>query len=253
MSCIPTIGRASRRRSAGMIASSCWHLMAGWRSNRCCPPRSGAVWCSSILRSRKRASLRAWRKGCARPCAGSRPGVYLAWYPIKDHKSVAGFHADLAAIGGPELLRVELMIRNANTAERLNGCGLIVANPPYTLSDQLALVLPALVDRLARGAGCELPARSHHCRRPRNAWPNSGPAGAKGARRREVQALICLALLLAIIDTCAQFGQRIGPGLDCRDCPEMTCADASTLSRAPHLPRLHRTKLPWLHARWHAC
>ena len=80
-------------------------------------------------------------------------GVYLAWYPIKDHKSVAGFHADLAAIVGPELLRVELMIRNANTAERLNGCGLIVANPPYALSDQLALVLPALVDRLAQGPG----------------------------------------------------------------------------------------------------
>jgi 23S rRNA (adenine2030-N6)-methyltransferase len=80
-------------------------------------------------------------------------GVYVAWYPIKDLKPIAAFHAALPAIAGPELMRVELMIRGGNAADRLNGCGLIVANPPYTLRDDLAAVLPELTHRLAEGSG----------------------------------------------------------------------------------------------------
>src|SRR6185436_13809887 len=80
-------------------------------------------------------------------------GVYVAWYPIKDLKPIAAFHDALAAIAGPELMRVELMIRGGNAPDRLNGCGLIVANPPYTLRDDLAAVLPELAHRLAEGSG----------------------------------------------------------------------------------------------------
>ena len=80
-------------------------------------------------------------------------GVYLAWYPIKDPRPVAHLHAALAGTQGPELLRIELMIRGGNTPDRLNGCGLIVANPPFTLREQLAAVLPALTQRLAEGSG----------------------------------------------------------------------------------------------------
>jgi 23S rRNA (adenine2030-N6)-methyltransferase len=80
-------------------------------------------------------------------------GVYLAWYPIKDPKPVRRFHEALAALTGPELLRVELMIRGASAPDRLNGCGLVVANPPYTLQSQMADLLPELTRRLAEGAG----------------------------------------------------------------------------------------------------
>lgn len=80
-------------------------------------------------------------------------GVYVAWYPIKDLKPIAAFHDALAVIAGPELMRVELMIRGGNAPDRLNGCGLIVANPPYTLRDDLAAVLPELAHRLAEGSG----------------------------------------------------------------------------------------------------
>jgi 23S rRNA (adenine2030-N6)-methyltransferase len=76
-------------------------------------------------------------------------GVYLAWYPIKDPKPVARFHADLAALDIPKLLRVELLIQRPSDSERLNGCGLIVANPPYTLEGELSAVLPELSRRLA--------------------------------------------------------------------------------------------------------
>ncbi|NJO32430.1 MAG: 23S rRNA (adenine(2030)-N(6))-methyltransferase RlmJ [Rhodospirillales bacterium] len=80
-------------------------------------------------------------------------GICLAWYPIKDSKPIAAFHAALADWAGVELLRVELMVRGGNAPDRLNGCGLIVANPPYTLREQLAAVLPELTQRLAEGSG----------------------------------------------------------------------------------------------------
>jgi 23S rRNA (adenine2030-N6)-methyltransferase len=76
-------------------------------------------------------------------------GVYLAWYPIKDLKPIARFHAALAALGTPKLLRIELMIQRPSDPDRLNGCGLIVANPPYALEGQLAAILPVLGRRLA--------------------------------------------------------------------------------------------------------
>jgi 23S rRNA (adenine2030-N6)-methyltransferase len=80
-------------------------------------------------------------------------GVYLAWYPIKDPKPVARFHAALAAAAKPPLLGVELLLRHPADTDRLNGCGLIVANPPHTLRDELARLLPELSRRLADGRG----------------------------------------------------------------------------------------------------
>jgi 23S rRNA (adenine2030-N6)-methyltransferase len=82
-----------------------------------------------------------------------RTGVYLAWYPIKDPKPIARFHAALADLGKPELLGVELMLRRPVAPERLNGCGLVVANPPHTLAEELARLLPELTRRMGEGSG----------------------------------------------------------------------------------------------------
>jgi 23S rRNA (adenine2030-N6)-methyltransferase len=70
-------------------------------------------------------------------------------------KPVARFHAALAALAIPKSLRVELMLERPRHPDRLNGCGLIVVNPPYTLDGQLGAVLPELSRRLAstRGGG----------------------------------------------------------------------------------------------------
>jgi 23S rRNA (adenine2030-N6)-methyltransferase len=75
-------------------------------------------------------------------------GVYLAWYPIKDLKPVARFHRAVAAVAAPKLLRVEVMLRRPVDPERLNGCGLLVANPPHTLRGDLAILLPEIARRL---------------------------------------------------------------------------------------------------------
>jgi 23S rRNA (adenine2030-N6)-methyltransferase len=44
------------------------------------------------------------------------------------------------------------MIERPTDPNRLNGCGLVVANPPYTLKSELAAVLPDLSRRLGAGS-----------------------------------------------------------------------------------------------------
>lgn len=80
-------------------------------------------------------------------------GTYIAWYPIKDPKTVARFHAALAARAIPKILRIELMLPRAAEVERLNGCGLVVVNPPYTLEGDLSTLLPELSRRLSGSGG----------------------------------------------------------------------------------------------------
>jgi 23S rRNA (adenine2030-N6)-methyltransferase len=48
---------------------------------------------------------------------------------------------------------IELLIRAPVDSDRLNGCGLVVLNPPFTLEANLAVLLPVLADRLSDGAG----------------------------------------------------------------------------------------------------
>jgi 23S rRNA (adenine2030-N6)-methyltransferase len=96
-------------------------------------------------------------------------GTFLAWYPIKDAKLIGRFHAALAKLEAAKLLRAELMLRAPRDPDRLNGCGLVVANPPYTLEAELGLVLQELVRRMGeRGTG-----RSH-----RLDWIGEGAAAA---------------------------------------------------------------------------
>jgi 23S rRNA (adenine2030-N6)-methyltransferase len=87
-------------------------------------------------------------KGLAEGLQRFATGVYLAWYPIKDPKPIARFHRDLASLPVARLLRIELMLRRPTDLDRLNGCGLIVANPPHVLDAELARILPVLARRL---------------------------------------------------------------------------------------------------------
>jgi 23S rRNA (adenine2030-N6)-methyltransferase len=79
-------------------------------------------------------------------------GTYLLWYPIKDEKPVARFHRGIleatAAARIEPPLKIELLLRPARNPLVLNGCGLVVVNPPYTLEADMTLALPELVNRL---------------------------------------------------------------------------------------------------------
>jgi 23S rRNA (adenine2030-N6)-methyltransferase len=83
-------------------------------------------------------------------------GVYIAWYPIKDPKPVAAFHRAVAAHAGANLLRAEVLLRRPVDPDRLNGCGLVVANPPHTLQTDLAVVLPEIARRVSDGGAARV-------------------------------------------------------------------------------------------------
>jgi 23S rRNA (adenine2030-N6)-methyltransferase len=120
-------------------------------------------------------------EGLAQGLRRFRGGIYLLWYPIKDPAPVLRWHKALAAVGGPELLLVELMIRGGSAPDRLNGCGLVVANPPFALREELAAILPELTRRLAEGSG------AHH-RLEQVAARRSGGAGRPDAPHRAKRA-----------------------------------------------------------------
>jgi 23S rRNA (adenine2030-N6)-methyltransferase len=75
--------------------------------------------------------------------------MYALWYPLKDPGEVGTFVTALADAGISRVLRAELTIRKPSTPPRLYGSGMIVVNPPFTLEDELKVLLPALADVLA--------------------------------------------------------------------------------------------------------
>jgi 23S rRNA (adenine2030-N6)-methyltransferase len=71
-------------------------------------------------------------------------GTFALWYPVKDRDVVQRFVTALHETQIPKILRTELMIRAPSPEPRLDGTGMIVVNPPYTLYDELRTILPPL-------------------------------------------------------------------------------------------------------------
>ncbi|MDH4563275.1 23S rRNA (adenine(2030)-N(6))-methyltransferase RlmJ [Pseudomonas sp. BN411] len=83
-----------------------------------------------------------------------RQTVVVIWYPIKDQRQLRRFYQGLQASGAPKLLRVELRVHAADTADSgLNGSGLVIANPPWGIEDELRQTLPWLSEHLAQSKG----------------------------------------------------------------------------------------------------
>ena len=80
-------------------------------------------------------------------------GIFLLWYPLKDARGTQAFAHGLSRLNIPRILRAELTIAPARDAQKLAGSGLIAVNPPWTLADQLAVLLPALAQVFAGTAG----------------------------------------------------------------------------------------------------
>ena len=77
-------------------------------------------------------------------------GIYALWYPIKGRPEPDALAKRLRRCGIAKILRAELTVAPLNDPSRLNGCGLILVNPPWTLENELSVLLPALADRLGR-------------------------------------------------------------------------------------------------------
>jgi 23S rRNA (adenine2030-N6)-methyltransferase len=75
-------------------------------------------------------------------------GVFAAWYPIKHRAPVRACFAAIQASGIRDVVAAELLLRAPLDPARLNGCGLLVVNPPYRFEEQARPLLAALLDRL---------------------------------------------------------------------------------------------------------
>ena len=82
-----------------------------------------------------------------------RQAIVAIWYPIKDARQLKRFYNQLASSSSPKLLRVELLVHPADDASRLSGSGVVIANPPWGLEEQLRELLPWLAQRLAQSQG----------------------------------------------------------------------------------------------------
>ncbi len=82
-------------------------------------------------------------------------GTVALWYPIKGRPEIDAFARILGKAVPREVLRLEILVDDPRVRTRLNGCGIVVVNPPWTLAGEAETLLPALAKRLARGPACD--------------------------------------------------------------------------------------------------
>ncbi|MGO3929457.1 23S rRNA (adenine(2030)-N(6))-methyltransferase RlmJ [Rhodopseudomonas pseudopalustris] len=83
-------------------------------------------------------------------------GVYLIWYPVKSRRATDTLASQVAEIAarGPKpgsCLRLEFSVAPPSEQSGLVSSGLLIVNPPWTLADELRVILPELVRPLGQG------------------------------------------------------------------------------------------------------
>ena len=211
-SCIPRNAASSRPRSAAIVAQKVIGL-DGW------------IALKSLLRPKERRGVvlidppfeqygelaRIRRTKSPRDCKDSRRASSSAGIRSRTCGPSLRFRESLAGAPRP-VLCIGLMTRRPNDPERLNGCGLVVANPPFTLQSELEAVLPELTRRMAhKEFGCAVPYQRPHnvpagpqqnaCRRKTAYAPRAVMRSDNFALRASLRSPILR----------AQFGQAIDP------------------------------------------
>ena len=77
-------------------------------------------------------------------------GIFALWYPIKGRSEPDALAKNIRRLGIGKVLRAELTVAPLSDPSRLNGSGLILVNPPWTLEVELSTLLPALAKTLGR-------------------------------------------------------------------------------------------------------
>jgi 23S rRNA (adenine2030-N6)-methyltransferase len=75
-------------------------------------------------------------------------GIFALWYPIKGEAPIRAFQETIVDTGLRRIVVAELLVRPAVDPTRLNGCGLLLVNPPWTLADDLKRLLAVFAELL---------------------------------------------------------------------------------------------------------
>ena len=78
-------------------------------------------------------------------------GVFAAWYPIKDQRATAGWHAEWSRTVAAPTLASELWLYPRDSRVALNGSGLLIVNPPWQIAERMREWLPELAASLGAG------------------------------------------------------------------------------------------------------
>ena len=89
--------------------------------------------------------------GLRRGLARFPTGVFAAWYPVKHRAPVRAFHQALRDSGLRDVVAAGFWLREPLDAARLNGCDLVVVNPPFGFEPAAREILAALLARLGAG------------------------------------------------------------------------------------------------------
>jgi 23S rRNA (adenine2030-N6)-methyltransferase len=150
---------ALRRRFAGDAAVAV-HRRDAWEALRALlPPQSrrGLVLIDPPYEASDEFDRLA--KGLTTGWTRFRIGVFAAWYPIKHRAPIRAFFATMQQTGIRDIVAAELVLREPLDPARLNGCGMLVINPPYRFETDAMPILAALLDRLGArepGEGVEM-------------------------------------------------------------------------------------------------
>ncbi len=87
-----------------------------------------------------------------------KSGCYVVWYPIKHRAPVRNFFETLKLTPIRDLIAAEFLLREPLNPTRLNGCGLLITNPPFGFEAQAEPILQAFkntLGELGSSAGIE--------------------------------------------------------------------------------------------------
>jgi 23S rRNA (adenine2030-N6)-methyltransferase len=125
------------------------HLRDGWEALRALTPfpeRRGLVLVDPPFE--QEGEFERMTAGIALVAHRFRAAIQACWYPIKHRAPVRAFHTALQEGGVRDLIAAELWLREPTDPQRLNGCGLLIANPPWHFEAAAGAILPALLERL---------------------------------------------------------------------------------------------------------
>ena len=100
-----------------------------------------------------RRDLERVRQAAAEALRRFHTGVVAVWYPIKDERDTAAWHAGLAAELDCPLIAAELSLYPRDSRVALNGSGMVILNPPYQVAQRMEVWLPQLYACLDLGHG----------------------------------------------------------------------------------------------------
>lgn len=75
-------------------------------------------------------------------------GVYAIWYPVVDRLRIRQLEKTVKASAIPNIQQFELSIKSDSPNRGMTGSGMLIVNPPWTLSDDMKSALPYLASTL---------------------------------------------------------------------------------------------------------